>query len=179
MKNFMTKNNLDEIIRVNHAGEYGAKRIYSGQIAALKNADKKTLDLLQHMKEQEDEHFEYFNDKIIKDKIRPTLMQPIWNIAGFAMGYVTAKMGKKAAMTCTVAVEEVIDKHYEEQLESLKEQELENKDLIKKIEKFQAEELEHKNIALENNAEDLNIYQPLKFVIGQISKLAITISKKI
>ena len=175
----MTKDKIDEMIMVNHAGEYGAKRIYSGQIAALKNSNKEVVDVLKHMKEQEDEHFEYFNKKINKDRVRPTLMQPVWNIAGFAMGYVTAKMGKKAAMTCTVAVEEIIDCHYEEQLRELKKEPEENKELIDKIKKFQEEELEHRDIALENKAEDLKIYQPLKFIIGSASKLAIQISKKI
>jgi len=175
----MIKSKIDEIIRVNHAGEYGAKRIYSGQIFALRNSNKKILDTLNHMKSQEEEHFEYFDAKIKKDRIRPTLLQPLWNVAGFTMGYITAKMGEKAAMTCTVAVEEVIDKHYEHQLQELKTNPRGNEQLIEKIEQFQKEELEHKNIALENKAEDSKLYQPLKLVITSISKLAIEISKKI
>ena len=175
----MNKNKIDKIIRVNHAGEYGAKRIYSGQIFALRNSNKKILETLNHMKSQEDKHFEYFDKKINKDRVRPTLMQPIWNIAGFAMGYITAKIGEKSAMTCTVAVEEVIDKHYEDQLQELKKDPKNNKELIEKIEQFQQEEIEHKNIALENKAQDLKLYQPLKFIIASASKLAIKISKKI
>lgn len=168
------------MIRVNHAGEYGAKRIYSGQIAGFSNSNnKKLLSILEHMKKQEIEHFNYFDEKITKDKIRPTLMQPIWNIAGFAMGYATAKMGEKAAMTCTVAVEEVIDQHYEEQLQELQKDQKNNKELIDKIEQFQKEELEHRDIALDNNAADSKIYQPLKFLISNASKLAIKISKKL
>tara|TARA_Y100000389_G_scaffold123993_2_gene121330 strand:- start:2471 stop:2998 length:528 start_codon:yes stop_codon:yes gene_type:complete len=175
----MKKSKKEEIIRVNHAGEYGAKRIYSGQIFALRNSNKNILETLNHMKEQEDKHFEYFDNKITKDRIRPTLMQPLWNIAGFTMGYVTAKMGKKAAMACTVAVEEVIDQHYEEQLQELKKEKKDNKELIEKIEEFQKEELEHKDIAIKNKAEELKLYRPLKFIVASASKLAIKISKKI
>jgi ubiquinone biosynthesis monooxygenase Coq7 len=180
MQNSMMKNKISEIIRVNHAGEYGAKRIYSGQIAASKNSkNNKLTDILHHMKQQEEEHFEYFDQKITKYRIRPTLMQPVWNIAGFAMGYITAKMGEKTAMTCTVAVEEVIDQHYEEQLKYLKKDPQNNKELIDKIEQFQKEELEHRDIALDNNAQSSKIYEPLKFFISNASKLAIKISKKI
>lgn len=176
----MNKDKNSEIIRVNHAGEYGAKRIYSGQIAALKNSNNQNiLETLEHMKQQEEGHFDYFDQKISQNRVRPTLMQPIWNIAGFAIGYMTAKMGKKSAMTCTIAVEEVIDEHYEGQLQELKSNPKENKDLIEKIEQFQKEELEHRDIALDHNAEESKIYQPLKFIISSASKLAIKISKKI
>jgi ubiquinone biosynthesis monooxygenase Coq7 len=176
----MNSDKNSEIIRVNHAGEYGAKRIYSGQIAALKNSgDKNILEILEHMKQQEEKHFDYFDQKISQDRIRPTLMQPFWNIAGFTMGYITAKMGKKAAMTCTVAVEEVIDEHYKEQLQELKSNPKKNKDLIEKIKQFQKEELEHRDIALDHDAKESKIYQPLKFIISSASKLAIKISKKI
>lgn len=167
---------LHEAIRVNHAGEYGAKQIYKGQLAVFKlKKDAESVDLISHMKEQEDVHFDYFNKKIIDEKIRPTLMQPIWQVGGFALGFVTAALGKKAAMACTVAVEEVIDEHYREQLNNLKA----DYDLKQKIEQFRQEELEHRDIGLQNHAEDLTIYKPLSFVVKNISKAAIAISKKI
>lgn len=169
---------IDEIIRVNHAGEYGAKQIYSGQIAVFKRKnDPETLKLLKHMKEQEDEHFDYFDKQVVKKQIRPTLMQPLWKVAGFALGASTALLGKKAAMACTVAVEEVIDEHYQEQLDILDEKK--DKELVDKIKKFQAEELEHRDIGIENEAKSLSYYQPLSSLIKSASKLAIKISKKI
>jgi ubiquinone biosynthesis monooxygenase Coq7 len=165
-----------QAIRVNHAGEYGAKQIYKGQIAAFRlKKQNDIISLIQHMKEQEDAHFNYFDKEIIRQKIRPTLMQPIWQVAGFALGAITALMGKKAAMACTVAVEEVIDKHYQEQIKNLEA----NKDLQEKIEQFRQEELEHRDIGLENDAENLKIYKPLSFLIKNASKLAIAISTKI
>ncbi|MFT6332944.1 MAG: ubiquinone biosynthesis monooxygenase Coq7 [Lentimonas sp.] len=168
-------NQLHSAIRVNHAGEYGAKQIYQGQIAVFKmRNDQETVDLISHMKDQEDVHFEYFNQKIIEQKVRPTIMQPIWKVAGLALGIGTALMGKKAAMACTVAVEEVIDEHYQEQLENLEADE----ELKEKIEQFRQEELEHRDIGLENEAEESPIYKPLTFAIKTASKLAITISKK-
>lgn len=109
------KNNniFAKIIRVNQAGEYGAKRIYEGQLSVLKNSDK---ELVQHMYEQELLHLQYFNTQIIKQKIRPSLLQPLWHVAGWTLGAVSAKISKKMAMACTVAVEEVIDKHYQKQI---------------------------------------------------------------
>lgn len=167
---------LHEALRVNHAGEYGAKQIYKGQLAVFKlKKDQESVDLIAHMKEQEDVHFDYFDKKIINEKVRPTLMQPIWKVGGFALGAITAIMGKKAAMACTVAVEEVIDEHYQEQLHHLNA----SKDLKENIEKFRQEELEHRDIGLQNHAEDLTIYKPLSFVIKNISKAAIAISKKL
>ena len=167
---------IHQAIRVNHAGEYGAKQIYAGQLAVFKfKKDQKSIKLIEYMKNQEDVHFNYFNQKIIDKKIRPTVMQPFWKVAGFALGFGTALMGKKAAMACTVAVEEVIDEHYQNQLNNLDA----DKDLKEKIEEFRQEELEHRNIGLENQAEDLLIYKPLSFFIKNVSKLAIAISTKI
>lgn len=167
---------LHQALRVNHAGEYGAKQIYKGQMAVFKmKGDKETTGLIKHMQNQEDAHFDYFDQKIIDEKVRPTIMQPIWQVAGFALGFVTAAMGKKAAMACTVAVEEVIDEHYKNQLNTLEDCE----ELKENIEKFRQEELEHRNIGLQNHAEDLAIYKPLSFLIKNASKLAIAISSKI
>jgi ubiquinone biosynthesis monooxygenase Coq7 len=177
------------MIRVNHAGEFGAKVIYDGQIAALTlRNDHQSLKLIKHMKKQEDKHFEYFNQEIINQKINPTIMQPIWRLGGFALGFATAIINKKAAMACIVAVEEVIDEHYQKQLTELEEiKQIENKknsideftSLAKKISQFRNEELEHRDIGYENNATDISYYQPLTTAIKLASKLAIFISSKI
>lgn len=179
---------LEEIIRVDHAGEMGAKVIYSGQMAALKlKKDDETLQLVKHMKAQEDVHFDYFNSEIKKQKLRPTVMQPIWKVGGFALGFFTALAGKKAAMTCTTAVEEVIDEHYQEQLASLAKEEkfldeVQKKavgELQEKIEKFREEELEHRDIAYENKAAELSCFTPLSVMIKCATKFAIAISKRV
>ena len=111
---------LEEIIRVDHAGEYGATKIYEGQIAIF-GENTKIGKTIQHMADQEQEHIEKFQELIISERVRPTALLPIWNIAGYALGAGTALMGEKAAMACTVAVEKVIGEHYEEQTELLKE----------------------------------------------------------
>ena len=111
---------ISEIIRVNHAGEMGAKVIYDGQILALKlKKDFETLKIVEEMKAQEVEHFNFFDEKIKQKKVRPTLMQPIWGVGGFALGFITAMIDKKSTMVCTTAVEEVIDEHYQEQIHEL------------------------------------------------------------
>lgn len=188
MKNSFQKK-LHEIIRVDHAGEFGAKVIYNGQIAALKlkKADKETIDLIKHMKEQEDVHFDYFDEEVKRQKVRPTIMQPFWRIGGFAMGFFTALADERAAMTCTTAVEETIDQHYQEQLETLEkeekylseEQKLEAEKLKERIEKFREEELEHRDIGYENDADKLSYFNPLSSAIKGATKFAIAVSKRI
>jgi len=176
LDNLNPKQKLHQALRVNHAGEYGAKQIYKGQLAVFKfKKDQPTVNLIENMQHQEEVHFDYFNQKIINEKVRPTAMQPLWQVAGFALGFATALMGKKAAMACTVAVEEVIDEHYQDQLNNLEADE----ELKEKIEQFRQEELEHRDIGLQNHAEDLTIYAPLSFIIKNASKLAIAISTKI
>ncbi len=186
MTNFSQK--IAQMIRVNHAGEFGAKVIYAGQIAALKiKKDQETLELVEHMKKQEDEHFDYFDDKIKKEKSRPTIMQPIWRISGFALGFITAFADKRAAMACTTAVEEVIDEHYQEQIKVLEKEEnflsVEEKnkviELKNNIKKFRQEELEHRDIGYENKARDLNCFTPLTFTIKAATKFAIMVSKRV
>ena len=167
---------IHEIIRVNHAGEFGAKVIYAGQIAALKlKKDHETMKIVEHMKEQEDVHFDYFDAEIRKKKIRPTVMQPVWRVGGFALGFFTALLDKRAAMACTTAVEEVIDEHYKSQLNTLKNEE----DLKTKIEKFCAEELEHRDIGYENKAAELSYFKPLTGLIKATTRFAIAVSKRI
>lgn len=183
--NFQKK--LEEIIRVDHAGEMGAKVIYDGQIAALKlKKDFETLKIVEHMKEQEVVHFDYFDAEIKRQKVRPTIMQPLWKVGGFALGFVTAMLDKKAAMACTTAVEETIDEHYQEQIlaltkeaESLDESERGELSALKnKIEKFREEELEHRDIGYENHAKDLKYFTPLSAFVKCTTKFAIAVSKR-
>tara|TARA_B100000029_G_scaffold155133_1_gene150475 strand:- start:202 stop:792 length:591 start_codon:yes stop_codon:yes gene_type:complete len=174
-KSTTNKTILDEIIRVDHAGEYGATRIYDGQIAVF-GKDSKIGKTIQHMADQEQEHIEKFNDLLIEKRVRPTALLPLWNIAGFALGAGTALMGEKAAMACTVAVEKVIGEHYREQQDLLEDDE---KELKKTIAKFEKDELEHHDIGLEHDAENAPGYKVMTKVIEIGCKAAIAISKKI
>ena len=174
-KSTTDKTILDEIIRVDHAGEYGATRIYDGQIAVF-GKDSKIGKTIQHMADQEQEHIEKFNELIIEKRVRPTALLPVWNIAGFALGAGTALMGEKAAMACTVAVEKVIGEHYREQQNLLEDDE---KELKKTIAKFEKDELEHHDIGLEHDAENAPGYKVMTKVIEIGCKAAIAISKKI
>lgn len=165
---------VEQIIRVDHAGEYGAKRIYQGQMAVLKNSP--SYKTIKHMAEQEEEHLAYFSDAMAKRKVRPTFFMPLWHVGAYAMGAATAMLGEKAAMACTVAVEEVIDEHYQEQLAMLGDDE---QKLKKKIEKFREEELQHRDIGLENKAEEAHGYPVLRGAVRFMTKMAIEISKKV
>ena len=166
---------LEEIIRVDHAGEYGATRIYDGQIAIF-GKNSKIGKTIQHMADQEQEHIETFENLIIKHRVRPTALLPLWNIAGFTLGVSTALMGEKAAMACTVAVEKVIGEHYSKQQDLLEDDE---KELKKTIAKFEKDELEHHNIGLEHDAENAPGYKIMTKIIEIGCKTAISISKKI
>ena len=174
-KSTTDKTILDEIIRVDHAGEYGATRIYDGQIAVF-GKDSKIGKTIQHMADQEQEHIEKFNELLIEKRVRPTALLPVWNIAGFALGAGTALMGEKAAMACTVAVEKVIGEYYREQQNLLEDDE---KELKKTIAKFEKDELEHHDIGLEHDAENAPGYKVMTKVIEIGCKAAIAISKKI
>jgi len=166
---------VERMLRVDHAGEYGAVRIYTGQKSIL-GTDKKTGPLLKHMLEQEEVHLKTFENLIAERGTRPTALMPIWHVAGWALGAGTALMGRKAAMACTVAVEEVIDEHYGEQVEALGNDEPE---LSKTFEKFRQEELEHRDIGLEHGAEETPGYKPLTAFIKRGSRLAIWLSERI
>ena len=165
---------IERIIRVDHAGEYGAARIYTGQLAVLGNGGKG--DLLRHMKAQEQVHLDTFSALVAKRRVRPTALLPFWHVAGFALGAVTAALGERAAMACTVAVEEAIDEHYAAQAASLGEDEAE---LRGTIEKFRAEELEHRDIGLENEAELAPAYRLMSAVIKAGCKVAIAVSERV
>ena len=169
---------LEEIIRVDHAGERGAIKIYEGQLLAL-NTFKQDEDLkkeIEEMKQHELEHFEFFDKEIQRRNIKPTKFLPIWDILGVTLGFGTAMLGKKAAMLCTASVEEVIDDHYKNQTYKLKEDE---KDLKEKIFKFREDELHHKDIAYEKGATKEGAYGLLDKIIKTTSRIAINISEKI
>ena len=168
---------LDEIIRVDHAGEYGAVRIYEGQLAVLGGRSDKT-DLIRHMLDQEKEHLSTFDDLIAKRQVRPSALLPFWHLAGFALGAGTALLGEKAAMACTVAVEEVIDEHYAEQIDAL-EGDTSEADLRKTCTEFREDELAHRDTGLEHGAEDAPAFEPLTAVVKTGSRLAIWLSKRI
>ena len=172
------KRKIEEFIRVDHAGERGAIKIYEGQLLALntivKNEElKKTIE---HMKEHEVEHCEFFEKEIKKRGIEPTKFLPLWDLLGLGLGFGSTLLGKKAAMLCTASVEEVIDEHYLNQIKQLNN--IEPK-LKKKIIKFREDELNHKDIAYEKGATKEGPYSILDKIIKTGSKIAINISEKI
>ncbi len=167
---------VEAMIRVDHAGEYGAVRIYEGQLAVL--GDSAARPLLEEMAAEERRHLKTFDDLIGDRQVRPTALLPLWHVAGFALGAATALMGEKAAHACTVAVEEAIDEHYAEQVERLERDGGED-DLRDTFEQFRQDELRHKETALEHGAEQAPGYDVLKGAIKTGSKLAILISTRI
>ena len=168
---------VDRIVRVDHAGEYGATRIYAGQIAVLGDRHPAAPEL-RHMLEQEQEHLQAFEKMIVERRVRPTALTPLWHVAGFALGAVTAAMGEKAAMACTVAIEEAIDEHYAGQARAL-EALPEEAELKSAVEKFRADELEHRNTALAHGAEQAPGYPVLSAAIKGGSRLAIWLSERV
>ncbi len=165
---------IERIIRVDHAGEYGAARIYEGQLAIMGRGPKG--DLIRHMKAQEQHHLDTFSRLISERRVRPTALLPFWHVAGLALGAVTAAMGDRAAMACTVAVEEAIDEHYAEQAASLGDDEAV---LRGHIEQFRAEEQEHRDIGLEHEAELAPAYRLMSAVIKAGCKVAIKVSERV
>ena len=176
----MKKSNykVEEFIRVDHAGERGAVKIYEGQLLALntiiKNDDlKKTIE---DMKVHEIEHCQFFEKEIKKRNIKPTKFLPLWDLLGVGLGFGSTLLGKKAAMLCTASVEEVIDKHYLDQINQLG---AEEKELKKKITKFREDELHHKDIAYEKGASKKGLYSIMDKIIKTGSRIAINISEKV
>ena len=167
-------NLVERMIRVDHAGEYGAARIYDGQLAVLK--DKAALAAVQRMAAQERRHLEKFDQLVAARRVRPTALSPLWHVAGYALGMATALLGERAAMACTVAVEETIDAHYRRQLEALGDDE---PDLAKTIADFRADELEHRDTALAHGARETPGYPLLSAAIKTGSRLAIWLSTRI
>jgi len=164
----------ESMIRVDHAGEYGAVRIYQGQLAVLKNSA--AADTIRHMAAQEERHLKTFDRLVNERRVRPTALEPVWRVAGFALGAATALMGEKAAFACTAAVEEVIDEHYAGQVAALA-----GKDEALKatVEDFRAEEAEHRDTALANGAEQAPGYKLLSEAIKAGCRVAIKLSEKI
>jgi 3-demethoxyubiquinol 3-hydroxylase len=169
---------VEEFIRVDHAGERGAIKIYEGQLLALNtfikdDALKKTIE---EMKEHEKEHCDYFENEIKTRNINPTKLLPLWDLLGVSLGFGSTLLGKKAAMLCTASVEEIIDEHYSNQINQLENDE---KKLKKKIIKFRKDELHHKDIAYDEGATKEGPYFILDKIIKTGSKIAINISEKI
>lgn len=165
---------LAAMIRVDQAGEYGAQRIYEGQLRVLGKGPYG--DVLRHMQAQETHHLETFNRILPERRVRPTALTPFWHWAGYALGVGTALMGEKAAMACTVAVEETIDEHYKAQHAALPDTE---SDLKETIERFRQEELEHRDIGLDHGAEQTPGYPLLHGAIKRASRLAIWLSERV
>ena len=176
MKN--SKNKIEEFIRVDHAGERGAVKIYEGQLLALNTLvkDENLKKTIEEMKVHEKEHCEFFETEIKKRKIEPTKFLPLWDLLGLGLGFGSTLLGKKAAMLCTASVEEVIDEHYQNQINQLGPEE---STLKKKIIKFREDELHHKDIAYERGATKKGFYSIMDKIIKTGSKFAINISEKI
>jgi len=165
---------LEEILRVDHAGEYGAVRIYDGQLAVL--GQSAAGPAIARMRDQERLHLDAFNALLPRHRVRPTLLTPLWHLAGFALGAGTALLGEKAAMACTVAVEEVIDEHYAAQVAELSATEPE---LAARLDEFRRDEVAHRDEALAAGAADAAGYEFLTTAIKAGSRLAIWISTRI
>ena len=163
------------MIRVDQAGEYGATRIYAGQLAIMGDRHPMAREIAG-MAEQEEKHRAFFDAAIHRRRVRPTLLQPFWNVAGFALGAVTAAMGPEAAMACTAAVETEIDKHYADQLVELGD---DDPELSAAVTEFQAEELEHRETALAHGAERAPAYPLMSAAIRFGCRAAISLSKRI
>ena len=166
---------IASMIRVDQAGEFGATRIYAGQLAVLGNRHPIARDIA-HMAEQEARHRIFFDRMISERRVRPTILSPFWNVAGFALGAATAAMGPRAAMACTAAVETEIDAHYREQLEELGD---DDPELSAAIVEFRAEELEHKDAAIAAGAESAPAYPLLSATIRAGCRAAIALAKRI
>ena len=178
MKNSKNENKVEEFIRVDHAGERGAVKIYEGQLLALNTLvkDENLKKTIEEMKVHEKEHCDFFENEIKKRNIKPTKFLPLWDLLGVGLGFGSTILGKKASMLCTASVEEVIDEHYQNQINLLDSNE---KELKKKIIKFREDELHHKDIAYEKGATKKGFYSIMDKIIKTGSKLAIRISEKI
>ena len=172
------QNKVEEFIRVDHAGEHGAIKIYEGQLLALNTFIKndKLKKTIKEMKEHEKEHCIFFENEIKKRKIKPTKFLPLWDLVGVSLGFGSTILGKKAAMLCTASVEEVIQEHYTNQIKQLKSDEKKLKD---KIIKFREDELRHKDIAYEEGATKEGLYSIMDKIIKTGSRIAINISEKV
>jgi ubiquinone biosynthesis monooxygenase Coq7 len=162
------------MIRVDHAGEYGAMRIYQGQLAVLRGG--RHVAKIRRMAEQERRHLAAFDRLVVERRVRPTVLSPLWHIAGFAIGAASARLGERAAMACTVAVETVIGEHYGRQTEKLGDDEAELRGVI---DEFRGDELDHRDIALEAGAEEMPGYRLFTGAVRAGTRLAIWLSERI
>ena len=174
MNNKSKKNHIDSILRVDHAGETAAAKIYDGQLAVLKNTP--VGPTIQHMKDQEQEHLDTFDKLLYENDTRPTALLPLWNVMGFGLGVASAVMGEKAAMACTIAVEEVIGEHYAKQAETLND---DHKELKATLMKFRDDELDHLETGVEHDGENAPGYEIMKAIVQLGCRTAIKISEKI
>jgi 3-demethoxyubiquinol 3-hydroxylase len=165
---------IARMIRVDHAGEYGAARIYEGQLAVLGRSP--AAPVIRRMAEQEKRHLAEFDRLVVQHRVRPTLLAPLWHVAGFALGAATALMGERAAMACTAAVEEVIDEHYRGQSEALADDE---PALKSAIDEFRRHEIEHRDTALAHGAAEAPAYAALSAAIKAGSRVAIWLSTRL
>jgi 3-demethoxyubiquinol 3-hydroxylase len=165
---------IARMLRVDHAGEYGAARIYAGQLAVLQRSE--TAPVLREMQQQERQHLDRFADLLASRRVRSTAMLPLWHLAGFALGAATAALGERAAMACTVAVEEAIDAHYADQIATLDDSE----DVLRStLAKFRDDELQHRDIGLQHGAEQAPGYRLLSAAIKAGCRAAIRISERL
>ncbi|MFZ4125588.1 MAG: demethoxyubiquinone hydroxylase family protein [Rickettsiales bacterium] len=171
---FSKAHHIDRMIRVDHAGEYGAQRIYAGQLAVLRR--DATAPEIARMAAQEQAHLARFNQLMTERRARPSALLPFWHVAGYALGAGTALLGPKAAMACTVAVESVIAEHYQQQLETMPEGEIELRDTVAQ---FREEEIEHHDIGLDHDAENAPAYELLSGVIKRGCRAAIWLAERV
>lgn len=168
---------IEAMIRVDHAGEYGAVRIYEGQLAVLgaRKSTAKTAAVIRKMADQEQAHLKAFDKLVNERRVRPTALEPVWRIAGYVLGAATALMGEKAAMACTAAVEQVIDEHYAQQVERLDG----DPALKKTVQDFRADEIAHRDEALAHGAEEAPGYRLISETIKAGCRVAIKLSERL
>jgi 3-demethoxyubiquinol 3-hydroxylase len=165
---------IARMLRVDHAGEYGATRIYQGQLDVLGRS--RAAGEIRRMAETEKGHLARFEELLHERRVRPTLLYPLWSVAGYALGAATALLGERAAMACTVAIEDVIDEHYRGQAEYLVK---ENPELRETILSFRDDELAHRKIAIANGAEDTPGYDLISAAVKAGSRIAIWLSSRL
>jgi len=173
---FNDDNKIKEILMVNHAGEFGAQRIYQGQLAFTKNHND--ISTIQHMLEQELEHLNHFENEIKNGQSKPTFLLPLWSVLGYVLGALSAIAGTKTSMLVTESVEEVIVNHYQEQIEYLENSGNQSQLLIK-IKQFKQEEAEHIEIAIKNDSKNAGLYSALSKMVKTMCNMAIYLSKRL
>lgn len=166
---------IDKMIRVDHAGEYGAQSIYAGQLSALHSSPQ--YDTINTMKLQEIEHLQRLNRLIVERRVRPTLLMPIWNIGGYMMGYISGMLGSSSAMACTVAVEDVITSHYNDQLRECNELSIDDTDIKSMIKKHRDDEESHSQIGIDNQAKSAPLYEVQNNTITYMTKAAVQVAQ--